>query len=209
MFKMGSLFDGSGTFPYSFELCGVEPVWASEIEEFPIKVTSKRFPKMKHLGSILDINGADIEPVDVITFGSPCQDMSIAGKRDGLKGERSCLFLEAIRIIKEMREATNAKQPKYVLWENVIGAFSSNKGYDFHTVLSSLTKVAGENGDVPEPSKEKNGSIKWSKAGYILGDGYSVAWRTLDAQYWGVAQRRNRVFAVVDFGGGGGRRNII
>ena len=126
--KLGSLFDGSGGFPLTAYLCGIIPVWASEVEPYPIAVTRNRFPEMKHLGNVSTISGADIEPVDIITFGSPCQDMSMAGRRDGLDGKRSSLFYEAVRIIKEMRRTTNGKYPRYIVWENVPGAFSSNKG---------------------------------------------------------------------------------
>ena len=112
---LGSLFDGSGGFPLGGLICGIRPLWASEVEPFAIRVTSKRIPKMKHLRDITKINGAEIEPVDIITFGSPCQDMSVAGKRNGLEGERSCLFYEAIRIIKEMREKTNGRYPRYIV----------------------------------------------------------------------------------------------
>lgn len=134
--KLMSLFDGSGGFPLAASLCGIDPVYASEVEPYPIAVTKSRFPSMKHLGDVSMINGADIEPVDIITFGSPCQDMSVAGKRAGLKhtavGDdettRSGLFLEAIRIIKEMRLATNGIYPRFAVWENVPGAFSSNRG---------------------------------------------------------------------------------
>lgn len=114
---------------------GIEPVWASEIEEFPIAVTKQRFPLMRHLGSVCDIKGNEIEPVDIITFGSPCQDLSVAGKRAGLDGERSGLFYEAVRVIKEMREATDGRYPRFALWENVPGALSSNNGHDFRAVL--------------------------------------------------------------------------
>ena len=121
---LGSLFDGSGGFPLAGILAGIRPIWSSEIEPFPIRVTEKRLPFMKHYGDIGSLNGAEIEPVDIITFGSPCQDMSIAGKREGLEGSRSSLFYEAIRIVKEMREATDGRYPKYIVWENVTGAFS-------------------------------------------------------------------------------------
>lgn len=149
-FTIGSLFDGSGGFPLAASLCGGIPVWAAEIEPYPIAVTKSRFPNMKHLGSVSDVHGNDIEPVDVITFGSPCQDLSIAGKRAGLKHEangddettRSGLFMEAVRIIKEMRKATNGVYPRFALWENVPGAFSSNRGEDFRTVLEELIKIA-------------------------------------------------------------------
>lgn len=142
--KLGSLFDGSGGFPLAGALCGIEPVWASEIEPFPIKVTKQRIPGMKHLGSVTDINGAEVEPVDIITFGSPCQDLSVAGKLKGIHdGERSSLFFEAIRIIKEMRNATADKYPRFAVWENVPGAFSSNKGADFQAVLQAFCDIWG------------------------------------------------------------------
>ncbi|MGN0588366.1 MAG: DNA cytosine methyltransferase, partial [Ruminiclostridium sp.] len=135
---LGSLFDGSGGFPLGGLLAGIEPVWASEIEPFAVRVTTKRLPQMKHYGDVSALNGAELPPVDIITFGSPCQDMSIAGKRSGLDGSRSSLFYEAVRIIKEMRCATNGKYPRFIVWENVPGAFSSNKGEDFRCVLESL-----------------------------------------------------------------------
>ena len=195
--KLGSLFDGSGTCPLAATLCGITPVWASEIEPFPIAVTSARFPRMKHLGSVTDINGANIEPVDIITFGSPCQDLSVAGKRKGINdGERSSLFFEAVRIIHEMRIATNGKYPRFALWENVPGAFSSNAGNDFLAVLEAFAAEAGYTEPIPKPAKGK-----WANAGQIVGDGFSLAWRILDAQFWGVPQRRKRIFLVVDFTG--------
>lgn len=136
---------------------------------------------MKHLGDITLIDGSKIEPVDVITFGSPCQDLSIAGKRAGLAGQRSGLFMEAVRIIKQMQEATNGEYPKYAVWENVPGAFSSNKGKDFLAVLEELIRIKEPAISLPEPPKSK-----WSKAGEVSGSGWSLAWRTMDAQYWGV-----------------------
>lgn len=139
--KLGSLFDGAGTFPFAGSLFGIIPIWASEIETFPINVTKKRFPNMKHLGDITKISGENIEPVDIITFGSPCQNLSIAGNRKGLEGNQSGLFTEAIRIIKEMRNKTNGKQPRYAIWENVPGAFSSNQGEDFRIVLEEFCKI--------------------------------------------------------------------
>jgi DNA (cytosine-5)-methyltransferase 1 len=201
--KIGSLFDGSGTAPLAAAMCGIEPVWASEIEPYPIKVTKKRFPGMKHLGSILDINGADVEPVDIICGGSPCQDLSVAGKQKGLiEGERSHLFFEMTRIIKEMRDATNGKYPRYVIWENVHGAFSSNNGYDFLAVLQAFAEIADPNVYVPRPAcKGKTDRLAWQYAGTIMGDGYSIAWRTVDAQYWGVPQRRRRIYLVADLRG--------
>lgn len=196
---LGSLFDGAGTFPFAASAFGILPIWASEIEPFPIQVTQKRLPKMKHLGDITKIDGSAITPVDVITFGSPCQDLSVAGKRAGLDGERSGLFLEAIRIIKEMRRKTNGKYPRYAVWENVPGAFSSNKGEDFRTVLEEFCKIKDSTAVIPRPT---NGGGRWRTAGLILADGYSIAWRVLDAQFWGIPQRRRRIFLVADFGGG-------
>ena len=192
---LGSLFDGSGGFPLAGIMCGIEPLWASKVDPFCISVTEKRIPSMQHLGDITKINGAEIPPVDIITFGSPCQDMSVAGKRAGLEGERSVLFMDAVRIIKEMRGATNGEYPKFIIWENVPGAFSSNKGEDFRTVLEELSKIQDENVSIPQPQKGK-----WHKAGCIVGDGYSLAWRVLDAQFWGVPQRRKRIFLVGSFG---------
>lgn len=195
LLTLGSLFDGSGGFPLGGVIAGITPKWAAEIEPFPIRVTSVRFPNMTHLGNISEVRGAEIEPVDIITFGSPCQDMSVAGKREGLGGNRSSLFYEAIRIIKEMREATNGKYPRYIVWENVPGAFSSNKGEDFRAVLTEICKVKEECVSVPKPAK-------WENAGRIMGEGFSIAWRLLDAQYWGVPQRRQRIYLVADFDGG-------
>ena len=191
---LGSLFDGSGGFPLGGLISGITPVWASEIEPFPIRVTTKRLPQMKHYGDISKMNGGEIPPVDIITFGSPCQDMSVAGKRDGLSGSRSSLFYEAVRIIKEMRCKTDGRYPRFIVWENVPGAFSSNKGEDFRAVLEEVCKIKENNVSVPKPSK-------WQSAGKILGDGYSVAWRQLDAEFWGVPQRRKRIYLVADFAG--------
>ena len=189
-----SLFVGSGGFPLGAIIAGIKPVSCSEIEPFPIRVTTKRLPFVEHLGNITDINGGEIEPVDIITFGSPCQDMSIAGKRDGLSGSRSSLFYEAVRIIKEMRCKTNGQKPRFIVWENVPGAFSSNKGEDFRAVLEEVCKIKDESVSVPKPNK-------WNSAGKIMGDDYSVAWRQFDAQFWGVPQRRKRIYLVADFAG--------
>ena len=189
---LGSLFDGSGGFPLGGLISGITPIWSSEIEPFPIRVTTKRLPQVKHYGDISKMNGAEIEPVDIITFGSPCQDMSIAGKRDGLGGSKSSLFYEAVRIIKEMRCKTNGQKPRFIVWENVPGAFSSNKGEDFRAVLEEVCKIKDESVSVPKPNK-------WNRAGKIMGDGYSVAWRQFDAQFWGVPQRRKRIYLVADF----------
>lgn len=192
---LGSLFDGSGGFPLGGLLCGITPVWASEIEPFPIRVTTKRLPFMKHYGDVSRMDGGKIEPVDVITFGSPCQDMSIAGKRAGLDGSRSNLFYEAMRIVKEMRCATDGKYPRYIVWENVPGAFSSNKGADFQSVLEKICSVKGYEIHTPRPER-------WANAGEIVADDFSLAWRVFDAQYWGVPQRRKRIYLVADFAGG-------
>lgn len=194
--KLGSLFDGSGGFPLGGLLAGITPVWASEIEPFPIRVTTKRLPGMRHLGDVSSINGADIEPVDIITFGSPCTDMSIAGKRAGLEGAQSSLFYQAIRIIKEMRCATNGRYPRWVCWENVVGAFSSNQGRDFKAVLDAVIGIAEPGASVPMPEKNR-----WPYADVYMGDGWSVAYCTFDAQHWGVPQRRRRCYLVGDLAG--------
>ena len=192
---LGSLFDGSGGFPLGGLISGITPLWASEIEPFPIRVTTKRLPQVEHYGDVSTLDGAKLPPVDIITFGSPCQDMSIAGKREGLGGSRSNLFYQAVRIVKEMRCKTDGRHPRFVVWENVPGAFSSNKGEDFKAVLEEICKVK-------DPCVYVPGSAKWQNAGEILGDGYSVAWRVFDAQFWGVPQRRKRIYLVADFAGG-------
>ena len=192
---LGSLFDGSGGFPLGGLLSGITPVWASEIEPFPIRVTTKRLPFMKHYGDVSRMDGGKIEPVDIITFGSPCQDMSIAGRREGLDGSRSSLFYEAVRIVKEMRCATDGRYPRYIVWENVPGAFSSNKGADFQSVLEEICSVKGYEVDPARPER-------WANAGEIVADDFSLAWRVFDAQYWGVPQRRKRIYLVADFAGG-------
>ena len=192
---LGSLFDGSGGFPLGGLLTGcITPLWSSEVEPFAIRVTTKRLPEVKHYGDVSTINGADLPPVDIITFGSPCQDMSIAGKRDGLDGSRSSLFYEAIRIVKEMRCKTNGAKPRFIVWENVPGAFSSNKGQDFKAVLEAVIGVKEPSAEVPAPDKKG-----WPDADYYLGNGWSVAYRVLDAQWWGVPQRRKRIYLVADF----------
>lgn len=219
--KLGSLFSGIGGFELVGSWYGIEPAWASEIEEPCIRITKKHFPNMKHLGDITKIHGDQIEPVDVITGGSPCQDLSCAGKQSGIKLHcnkcgtmvdfkesatvcpncgteleftRSGLFMEQIRIIREMREKTNECFPKIVVWENVLGALSSNNGDDFFCVLQEFCKLMAER--IPTFRPES-----WSNAGEILGESCSIAWRLFDAQYWGVPQRRRRIFLVADFGG--------
>lgn len=190
LLTLGSLFDGIGGFPFAASIVGIKTVWAAEIDPACVAVTKNRFPDMEHLGSVTEINGADITPVDIIAFGSPCQDLSIAGNKAGLDGERSGLFKEAVRIIYEMRIATNGKYPTFIIWENVPGAFSSNKGRDFRTVLEEITKT-----DIPMPT-----SGKWATAGVVRSAEINVAWRQLDAQYWGVPQRRKRIYLVGSFG---------
>lgn len=192
---LGSLFDGSGGFPLGGLLAGIRPVWSSEIEPFAIRVTTKRLPFVKHYGDIRTLKGDELEPVDILTMGSPCQDISIAGRREGLAGSRSGLFYEGIRIAEEMRRATHGSKPRYIVWENVYGAFSSNGGADFAAVLAAFAGLAGEAVPAPRPAK-------WTGAGEIVGDRFSIAWRLLDAQYWGVPQRRRRVYLVADFAGG-------
>lgn len=156
---------------------------------------------MKHYGDIRALRGGSVPSVDVVIGGSPCQDLSIAGKRAGLQGDRSCLFLEQIRLVREMRNATVERadeiRPRYMVWENVPGAFSSNKGDDFRAVLEETCRVKDDRAAVPRPS-----GGKWTDAGAIMGEGFSVAWRVLDAQFWGVPQRRRRLALVADFGGG-------
>ena len=204
MMTMGSLFDGIGGFPLAAIHNGIIPVWASEIEAFPIQVTKLRFPQMQHVGDITKLNGETLPLVDVICGGSPCQDLSVAGQRRGLAGERSGLFMEQVRIVKEMRNVDEKRglpdhlvRPRYLVWENVPGAFSSAGGEDFRAVIEEIVRIKDSAGHVPRPD-----TGRWESAGAaILGDRFSLAWRVLDAQYWGVAQRRRRIFLVADFGG--------
>ena len=203
---MGSLFDGIGGFPLAAIRNGILPVWASEIEAFPIAVTRLRFPDMVHVGDITKLNGAGLPPVDIICGGSPCQDLSVAGARAGLAGSRSGLFMEQTRITKEMRDADERRgrtgihvRPRFLLWENVPGAFSSGtpKGEDFRIVLEEIVRIKASSVSVPEPD-----TGRWEPAGRIvLGADFSLAWRCLDAQYWGVPQRRKRIVLVADFAG--------
>lgn len=203
-YKIGSLFDGSGGFPLAGAMCGFVPTWAAEVEPYPIAVTRSRFPNMRHLGDVSKCNGADIEPVDIICGGPPCQDLSVAGKRCGLKhienGDeettRSGLFMEMVRIIKEMRNETNGEYPTFVIWENVPGAFSSNNGNDFRLVLEEFIKIAEPQAVMP--AVPKGG---WAYADCYCGDGWSLAYRVFDAQYWGVPQRRRRIHLVLDLRG--------
>ena len=199
---IGSLFDGSGGFPLAAQTLGIEPVWSSEIEPLPCRVTEVRFPNMTNYGDVNKIDGANLAPVDIITLGSPCQDLSIAGERRGLSGKRSSLFFEAVRIIKEMRDKTNGNYPRFVVWENVTGALTSNKGEDFKTVLETLCSVCEPSISVPRPER-------WADAGEVVGANYSIVWRVLNAQFWGVPQRRRRIYAVADFGSEGAREVLF
>ena len=203
---MGSLFDGSGGFPLAAVHNGIVPVWASEIEAFPIEVTKICFPDMAHVGDITKLDGAKLPPVDIICGGSPCQDLSVAGARAGIFGERSGLFMEQIRIIKEMRTAERERgrtgadiRPRWMCWENVPGAFSSGspKGEDFRIVLEEIIRIHDIGAEVP-----RSYPYSWPDAGdAVMENGFSLAWRCLDAQFWGVAQRRKRIFLVADFAG--------
>ena len=190
---LGSLFDGIGGWLLASRYAGVTPIWASEIEPFPCSVTARHFPDVKQLGDITQINPDEIEPVDIICAGSPCQDLSIAGKRKGLDGERSGLFRTAVELVRRMRERTAGKYPRFFVWENVPGAFSSNKGADFRAVLEEIGQT-----EIPMPP---NG--KWANAGLVELPQCQIAWRVLDAQYWGVPQRRRRIFLVADFAADG------
>ena len=203
---LGSLFDGIGGFPLAAVHYGVKPLWASEIESFPIEVTKERFPDMIHVGDITKLKGAELPPVDILCGGSPCQDLSVAGARAGLAGARSGLFMEQIRITKEMRNADMLRgrsgifvRPRFLCWENVPGAFSSGtpKYEDFRIVLEEIIRICFPWENVPGPYPHP-----WPDSGEIvLYNEFSLAWRCLDAQFWGVAQRRKRIFLVADFAG--------
>ena len=190
---LGSLFDGIGVFPLAATRCGIRPVWASEIEKAPMSITKRHFPDMVQLGDITKLHGDEILPVHIITFGSPCQNLSQIGNRAGLSGVKSSLFFHAIRIITEMRDATGNQYPTIAVWENVMGAFSSNDRMDFRAVLSAFTDA-----EVSMPS-----SGKWAGAGMVRGGTPDLCWRLMDAQYWASPRlaRRQRVFIVADFGG--------
>lgn len=204
---MGSLFDGIGGFPLAASHVGIKTIWASEIEPFPIKVTMERFPEMVHVGDITKLKGEDLPPVDIVCGGFPCQDTSNANvARQGLAGARSGLFFQMIRLIKELRDADKKRgrtgqsvRPRWSVFENVPGLFTSNQGEDFQIVLQETTRVSCDSVFIPRPD-----SGKWQPAGRILlGDTFSLAWKCLDAQYWpGTPQRRRRVYIITDFAGG-------
>ncbi|WP_349949453.1 DNA cytosine methyltransferase [Intestinimonas sp. RTP31139st1_F5_RTP31139_211217] len=190
---LGSLFDGIGVFPLAARRQGIVPVWASEIEKAPVSITRRHFPGMAHLGDITKLDGGKIPPVHIITFGSPCQNISQIGNRTGITGEKSGLFFEAIRMIEEMRDATGGQFPIIAVWENVMGAFSSGDRMDFKAVLSAFT-----GSEVPMPA-----SGRWANAGMVRGGVPDLSWRLMDAQHWARPRlaRRQRVFIVADFGG--------
>lgn len=190
-YTLASLFDGIGGFPYAASFYNIASLWASEIVPACVSVTQKHFPDMIHAGDITQLHGGKLPPVDIVTFGSPCQGLSLAGQRRGLADERSGLFMEAIRIIDEMREATHGEYPRFALFENVPGALSSAGGRDFAAVLQSFTKA-----EIPMPY-----SGRWANAGMVRGGGVDLAWCVYDAQYFGTAQRRRRLFLVCDFAG--------
>lgn len=196
---LGSLFDGIGGWQLAAVRAGVKLVWSSEIEAFPLEVTKRHFPDTIQLGDVTKLDGADIPPVDIICAGSPCQDLSIAGKRAGLAGERSGLFVRAVDIVRGMRRATGGKQPRFFVWENVPGAFSSNHRQDFRAVLAEIGEA-----EIPMPK-----SGRWADAGMVRTAACDIAWRVLDAQYWGVPQRRKRIFLVADFAAAGRRAGEI
>ena len=196
---MGNFFSGSGTWELAAKMCGIEVLFESEIEPFPVELEAKRFPEAIRLGDISKVNGAEIPPVDILTNSSPCQDLSVAGKRAGLDGERSGLFLEVVRITKEMRNAdrlrsgraTEYLRPRFWCWENVPGALSSAGGADFRSVLEETIGIVEPEVHVSQPKK-------WGKNGIVDGDNWQLAWRIMDAQYYGVAQRRRRLYLVLD-----------
>ena len=193
MLTLGSLFDGIGVFPLAAHRQGVKPLWASEIRKAPVSITKRHFPEMEHLGDITELDGGKIPPVHIITFGSPCQNLSQIGDRSGLDGEKSNLFFHAIRIIREMRWATGNLYPIISVWENVMGSLSSNDRLDYRAVLAAFTDT-----EVPMPP-----SGRWANAGMVRGDVPDLSWRLMDAQYWSIPRlaRRQRIFIVADFGG--------
>ena len=186
---LGSLFDGIGGWLLAASRNGIEPLWSAEIEKFPCAVTAHHFRNVVQLGDVNQIDGGKIPAVDIICAGSPCQNLSIAGKREGLKGEQSGLFFRAVDIVRQMRRAN--RKPKYFVWENVTGAISSNGGLDFKTVLEEIAET-----EIPMPK-----SGRWASAGMVRGGKCAIYWRILDAQYFGVPQRRRRIFLIADFTG--------
>ena len=219
MVTVGNFFSGSGTWELAAKICGATPIWESEIEPFPVALEAKRFPECKQLGDITKVKGDEIEPVDIMTNSSPCQSISVAGKRNGMEkdsGTRSSLFHEVIRITKEMREHDLGQlrmsgadefcrpRPYLWLWENVCGALSSNNGNDFRQVLEEIARIVSSDVSIPLPDKGK-----WSNAGCVDGDGWSIAWCVRNAVNEGVPQRRRRVFLVADFRGQSAREILF
>lgn len=189
MLTLGSLFDGIGGWLLAAQHAGIKPLWRCEIDEYPRTVSEYHFPDVDSYGDIRKVHGNEIAPVDIICAGSPCQNLSVAGNRKGLQGNESSLFYESIRILREMRDATNGKYPRLFVWENVVGAFSSNHGNDFRAVLEEIGQTK-----IPMPE-----SGRWGGCGMVRVPRCDISWRTLDAQYWGVPQRRRRIFLVADF----------
>lgn len=197
--KVGSLFDGIGGWLLAATHSGAVPTFSCEIDPFPASVSHAHFPDVIQYGDVTKVKGDEIEPVDIICAGSPCQDLSIAGERKGLGGNRSSLFYEALRIVREMREKTNGAYPKFFIWENVTGAFSSNGRRDFQAVLEEIGQT-----DIPMPK-----SGRWAKSGMVRSKKCGIAWRTLDAQFWGVPQHRERIFLIAGFGRWGGYVKVL
>ena len=188
MLTLGSLFDGIGGWLLAAQHAGVEPVWASEIEPFPAAVTAHHFPNVVQLGDITKIK--DLWPVDIVTAGSPCQNLSLAGNRKGLRGERSGLFFRAVELVRRLRMSTGGRYPRFFVFENVPGLFTSNQGFDFRAVLEEIGQTS-----IPMPE-----GCKWANAGLAELPECQIAWRVLDAQH-ALPQRRRRIFLVADFGG--------
>lgn len=196
MLTLGSLFDGIGGWLLSAQRSGIKPIWSSEIEKFPMAVTAYHFPEVKQMGDITLLDGATLPPVDIITAGSPCQNFSTAqwAYRKGLDGEKSGLLKTAIELVHRMRNATGGRFPRWLVWENVCGAFSTNSGLDYRAVLQEITKAS-----IPMPENNK-----WADAGLVQCNGCEVAWRVLDAGGWGLPQRRRRIFLTANFSESGG-----
>lgn len=186
---LGSLFDGQGGWLIAAQRAGIKPLWKCELDINPASVAHKHFPDVKQYGDIQQVDADELEPVDIVCAGSPCQDLSVAGKREGLDGERSGLFRDAVNIVHRLRDKTGGAKPRFFVWENVPGAFSSNHGEDFRAVLEEIGQSS-----VPMPS---NG--RWAAAGMVQLPTCTIEWRVLDAQYWGVPQRRKRIFLIADF----------
>jgi DNA (cytosine-5)-methyltransferase 1 len=167
----GSLFSGVGGFDMGFDRAGYDCKWQVEWDKNCQQTLAHHWPDIPRYGDVQDVRGDQLDPVDVIIYGSPCQDLSVAGKRAGIEGGRSSMFFESVRIFKEMRDATNGTYPRIVVWENVAGALSSNRGEDFKAVLRALDDIGAV--------------AQW--------------WNVLDAQFFGVPQRRRRVFLISVF----------